>query len=114
MSDLSRSKYTVCAWSAVRFCPLRSKPAPRSVRPGAPVLNEASVGGVTMLLPPGVNPIAVTLGSGRVGFLVQPASKTAALATAKESLIETNFMRRREGGTLKQSYWESPGVPQGF
>ena len=62
----------------------------------------------------GVSPIAVTLGSGRSGFLVQPANRSMALAAARESLNETSFIRRREGWALNQSYWESIRVPQGF
>ena len=55
------------------------------------------MGGVAMLPPPGVSPIAVTLGSGRIGFLVQPAKHKRGTGNGEGKFDRDKFHEKESG-----------------
>src|SRR5690348_4118406 len=80
----------------------------RCERPAA----EASTGAVTsvgVIVPPGVWPSIVALGSGRLGFFEHPAKSSAALATTRQNFFEAIFMEERNE-SIGSNWGKPPGA----
>src|SRR4051812_28736426 len=87
--------------------PLGSK---SSVRWARPPFGSNCVGTSVCVRPPPIG--SVFVGSGRSGFLLQPAKSSAALARMKREGVETSFMRRDGGG--RNFYWAFRSVAARF